>query len=167
MDKSIISWHIFHIPFQVLINLEDNNVGSSISRSNQHLPDSSQLPQTLTQAREACESQVGAFLTRQAHPLCCLLCPSTSSSPGSQSHLPHETLSTTQWTAAPTALADRPVFVYHFIMASLLELREVCQHHPLKHTSSSHTCHVNERKTPSVSCSLILTSELQKVMKPP
>lgn len=37
----IISWHTFYSPFQVLIYLECNNVRSGISRSNQHIPDSS------------------------------------------------------------------------------------------------------------------------------
>lgn len=44
--KQITSWHTFHFPFQILIYYKYNNVRASISRSNKHIPDYSQLPQT-------------------------------------------------------------------------------------------------------------------------
>lgn len=69
--KNIISWHAVYSSFQILIHYEYNNVRSSISRSNKHIPDSSNSPrQTLAPAR-------GAGSPRWKHPLPARLLPTS------------------------------------------------------------------------------------------
>lgn len=137
--KHITSWHTFHSPFKILIYYKYNNVRASISRSNKHIPDDSQLPrQAEAQAREAGKPQVGALLTCQAAPQVFLThrvlppnsqCASCLPSSGLCSKPPPRDPACLLEAAAAPAPTDTcwvrstMCFVYPFVV-SLLELHE-------------------------------------------